>query len=55
MSNENESRMTVRMPAELYEWLKSDADDSHRSLNSQVVAILEDYRKQKEKAEHSKR
>lgn len=48
MENQSESRMTVRMPTDLYEWLKSDAEQNLRSLNSQVIAILEEYRKQKE-------
>ena len=40
-----ETRMTVRMPADLYEWLKSNADTHRRSLNSQVVEILDAYRR----------
>mgnify|MGYP001559383658 CR=1 len=51
MENQLESRMTVRMPTELYEWLKFDAEKDLRSLNSQVVAILENYRKQKQSDE----
>ncbi len=48
MEDQKETRMTVRMPADLYEWLKADATGDLRSLNSQVIAILENYRKQKE-------
>ncbi len=47
MSAEKETRMTVRMPSDLYEWLKVDAESDLRSLNSQVVAILDEYRKKK--------
>ncbi len=47
MPIESESRMTVRMSSDLYEWLKEDAESSLRSLNSQVVAILNDYRKRR--------
>jgi hypothetical protein len=52
MSHELDARMTVRMTTDLYEWLKSDAEKELRSLNAQVLAILENYRKQKEKAEN---
>ena len=45
---ELDARMTVRMTKDLYEWLKLDAETDLRSLNAQVIAILENYRKQKE-------
>lgn len=45
---ELDARMTVRMTKDLYEWLKLDAETDLRSLNAQVIAILESYRKQKE-------
>lgn len=48
MSNNNESRMTVRMSSDLYEWLKLDAQNNLRSLNAQVIAILEKHRRQTE-------
>lgn len=54
MATELDARMTVRMTTELYEWLKADAEKELRSLNAQVLAILENYRKQKEKAESDK-
>lgn len=41
---DKESRMTVRMPTDLYEWLKNNAEVDRRSLNSQVVEILDKYR-----------
>lgn len=47
---ELDARMTVRMTKDLYEWLKLDAETDLRSLNAQVIAILESYRKQKEQA-----
>lgn len=46
---DTESRMTLRLPTELYEWLKSDAERNRRSLNAQVVEILDTYRKQTDK------
>lgn len=45
---ELDARMTVRMTKDLYEWLKLDAETDLRSLNAQVIAVLESYRKQKE-------
>ncbi len=54
MPNELDARMTVRMTTDLYEWLKLDAEKELRSLNAQVLAILENYRKQKEKSEDKK-
>lgn len=44
-----ESRMTLRLPADLYEWLKIDAANNRRSLNAQVVEILDSHRRQTEK------
>lgn len=44
-----ESRMTLRLPADLYEWLKDDAANNRRSLNAQVVEILDSHRRQTEK------
>ncbi|GAN66917.1 Arc family DNA-binding protein [Acetobacter orientalis] len=40
----------VRMPSHLLEQLKSDAQDGYRSLNSEVVMILEKHFSAKEKA-----
>lgn len=40
----------VRMPPCLLDQLKSDAKDGYRSLNSEVVMILENYFSEKEKA-----
>lgn len=48
---DTESRMTVRLPADLYEWLKNDAERNRRSLNAQVVEILDMHRRQTEKAQ----
>lgn len=44
-----ESRMTLRLPADLYEWLKIDAANNRRSLNAQVVEILDSHRRQSDK------
>lgn len=43
-----DTQMTIRMTRELYKWLQQDAQGEFRSLNAQVIAILESYRKQKE-------
>ena len=43
-----DTQMTIRMTKELYKWLQQDAQGEFRSLNAQVIAILESYRKQKE-------
>lgn len=47
----DESRMTVRMPAYLYDWLKENAGSVHNSLNAHVVFILEEYKRQHETAD----
>lgn len=49
---DTESRMTLRLPTELYEWIKADAEQNRRSLNSQVVEVLDAYRKQRKKEQH---
>lgn len=51
--HDNETRMTVRMPSDLYEWLKLNADKDRRSLNSQVVEILDAYRRSQQATEQS--
>lgn len=40
----------VRLPVRLLEQLKSDAKDGYRTLNSEVVMILENHFGNKEKA-----
>jgi predicted HicB family RNase H-like nuclease len=38
--------ITVRMPLELAKWLEKLADQEHRSVNQQVIKILEDAKKE---------
>lgn len=42
--------LVVRMPDELRLWLKQQAVDNRRSLNSEVLFRLEESRRQQEKA-----
>lgn len=42
----------VRIPAELKQWLKHKAVDNFRSLNSEIIARLEQSRKAEE-AQHA--
>ncbi|MCB1718004.1 MAG: Arc family DNA-binding protein [Candidatus Competibacteraceae bacterium] len=44
----DESRMTLRMPTDLYDWIQSDAQRLHNSMNAHVLSILEDYRQRHE-------
>ena len=44
----DESRMTLRMPTDLYDWIQSDAQRIHNSMNAHVLSILEDYRQRHE-------
>lgn len=39
---------TVRVPAELLQWLRAEADRSERSLNDVMVRGLRDYREKVE-------
>lgn len=41
---------TVRIPGELGQWLRHKAVDNFRSLSSEIVARLEQTRRQEEKA-----
>lgn len=52
-NTENETRFTLRLPPDLYEWLKQDAKRKRRSLNSQVVEFLDSYRLTAGKGQHS--
>ncbi|MET8978448.1 Arc family DNA-binding protein [Streptomyces sp. NPDC004539] len=38
---DNEVRITLRLPEELRDWLRDHAQREHRSLNSEIVHILE--------------
>lgn len=40
------ARTQVRIPADLMEWLKQQARDHHRSMNSELVELLAQLRKQ---------
>lgn len=35
---------SIRLPQELYEWLKYTAEDEHRNISNMIIAILQDYR-----------
>ncbi|MGW0966504.1 toxin-antitoxin system HicB family antitoxin [Streptomyces sp. NPDC002516] len=37
----NESRITLRLPADLHAWLVAQAKSSRRSLNSEIVYRLD--------------
>ena len=49
MSNE-EVRWTVRLPRRLRDAVREAAEAEHRSLNGQLVAIVEAFVKQREQA-----
>ena len=51
--NKHRAPSPVRMPEELKQWLKHKAVDNFRSLNSEIVARLEQSRKSEE-AKHGK-
>ncbi|WP_432131163.1 Arc family DNA-binding protein [Streptomyces tendae] len=36
-----EKRITLRLPADLHEWLVAEAKSAHRSLNSEIIYRLE--------------
>ncbi|MBZ4014411.1 Arc family DNA-binding protein [Streptomyces purpurogeneiscleroticus] len=38
---DHEARITLRLPADLHEWLAAEAKRAHRSLNSEIVHRLE--------------
>jgi hypothetical protein len=44
--------MKIRLPADMKEWLKNQADRNCRSQNSEIVAVL---RKEKERCEQQTR
>jgi hypothetical protein len=41
---------SIRFPLEIKGWLKSQADKNRRSLNGEVVVILEEVKRQQEQA-----
>lgn len=46
-------QFSLRMYRELKDWLAHKAIDNHRSLNSEIIARLEESRRQDEKKENS--
>ncbi|MEU5715708.1 Arc family DNA-binding protein [Streptomyces sp. NPDC020403] len=38
---DHESRITLRLPADLHAWLVAQAKTAHRSLNSEIIYRLE--------------
>ncbi|MGW8767246.1 Arc family DNA-binding protein [Streptomyces sp. NPDC055815] len=42
---DEEKRITLRLPAELHEWLVDQARSARRSLNSEIVHRLESERR----------
>lgn len=41
--------MPIRLPTELKEWLKAQAESNHRSVNAEITAILLAERKKQER------
>lgn len=37
--------MNIRVPSDLKEWLQTKADENHRSLNAEIVVLMEQTRK----------
>jgi hypothetical protein len=44
--------VSVKMPAEMREWLKRTAKQGYRSMNAQVLLILDAARRQEASREH---
>ncbi|MET8974963.1 Arc family DNA-binding protein [Streptomyces sp. NPDC004539] len=38
---DEEKKITLRLPADLHQWLTTQARSAHRSLNSEIVHRLE--------------
>lgn len=47
-SMEDEARVTVRFPADLYQELKDRAKENRRSLNNEILVLLERFIQSKE-------
>lgn len=41
--NTKTNAITIRIPAEVYNWLSEQAKSERRSLNAQIVHVLTDY------------
>jgi hypothetical protein len=39
-----DARFNLRIPKDLYRWLKQYAKSKHRSVNAQIVALVEEER-----------
>jgi hypothetical protein len=48
MPEDNRLQIGLRPPPDLFEWLKREAEDNARSLNGQVIWLLQQQRKQQE-------
>lgn len=46
--------VTVRYPSELHEWLRKIAAKNHRSMNSQMIAIIEEAKRRNDFQEEAK-
>lgn len=57
MSNEQETRITVRFPSALATQIRALAEDEKRSINSEIVFAVQQYvtHKQKEKGKDAKK
>lgn len=48
-SNRNESaKFALRLPSCLYGWVRELADEEHRSINAQIVSIIEQAKQDKQ-------
>lgn len=50
-ARQSEVRTQVRLPLQLHLWLRETCRDQHRSMNGQIVEILNSAKSQTEKAE----
>lgn len=50
----NTHTVTIRMPADLFKWLEKFATSEHRSVNQQLVKMVEDAKKKEESASKPK-
>lgn len=49
MAEQEDTKYALRLPTELYEWVKQLADKEERSINRQVIALLREARALREK------
>lgn len=57
MSNEQETRITVRFPSALASQIRELAEDEKRSINSEIIFAVQQYvtRKRKERGKDDKK